>query len=249
MTNQRKRVQWCKIWISGWSRNHSLMPNCLHDSTQRAAPEEGKLVLRFRQYSVFSFIAVHTTFIYTLSHGEKLILSSVYMWQMGDLMVHIRSPHHWHLISCHAMASRLVSQHKRNRWPVSIAMRWQLASCHHLLPIACQSGAPWGSKDTEANQTCDWLWCCGWEIMEHLHNSSDLVPSDLHLFGCLKKHLVGKRFATDASVNCHLLTTDTWHQFLLCWVTNIGAIVEQMLTCHCWLNGGMMCALHASKSA
>ena len=98
------------------------------------------------------------------------------------------------------MASRLVSQHKRNRWRVSIAKRWQLASCHHLLPMACQSGAPWESKEAEANQTCDWLWCCGWEIMDHLHNSSDLVPNDFHLFGCLKKHLVGKRFATDASV-------------------------------------------------
>jgi hypothetical protein len=27
-----------------------------------------------------------------------------------------------------------------------------------------------------------------------------LVPIDFHLFGCLKKHLVGKRFATDARV-------------------------------------------------
>jgi hypothetical protein len=44
------------------------------------------------------------------------------------------------------------------------------------------------------------MWCCGWEIMDHLHNSYDLVPIEFHLFGCLKKHLVGKRCATDATV-------------------------------------------------
>jgi len=109
------------------------------------------------------------------------------------------------------MASKLVSRHKRNRWPVPIAKRWQLTSCHHLLPITCPSGAPRGSKETEANQTSDLLWCCGWEIMDHLHNSSDFVPSNWHLFGCLKKHLVGKRFATDASeaIISWLQTLDT----------------------------------------
>ena len=129
------------------------------------------------------------------------------------------------------MPSRLVSQHKRNRWPVSIAKRWQLASCHHLLPIACQSGAPWGSKETEANQTCDWLWCCGWEIMDHLHNSSDLVPNNFHLFGCLKKHLVSKRFATDANVK--LSSPDYRH------LTPVSSMLGYKHWCHDWTDAYM----------
>lgn len=129
------------------------------------------------------------------------------------------------------MTSRLVSQHKRNRCPVSIAKRWQLASCHHLLPIACQSDAPWGSKETEANQTCDWLWCCGWEIMDHLHNNSDLVPSDLHVFGCLKKHLVGRRFAADASVK--LSSPDYSH------LTPVSSMLGYKYQCHCGTDADM----------
>jgi hypothetical protein len=33
-----------------------------------------------------------------------------------------------------------------------------------------------------------------WEVMEHPAHSSDLVPSDFHLFGSLKEALGGRRF-------------------------------------------------------
>jgi hypothetical protein len=36
--------------------------------------------------------------------------------------------------------------------------------------------------------------------MDHSPNSPDLEPSDFYLFGLLKKHLAGKKFATDADV-------------------------------------------------
>jgi histone-lysine N-methyltransferase SETMAR len=36
-----------------------------------------------------------------------------------------------------------------------------------------------------------------WELLEHPPYSPDLVPSDFHLFGPLKIHLVGKRFADE----------------------------------------------------
>jgi hypothetical protein len=34
-------------------------------------------------------------------------------------------------------------------------------------------------------------------VLDHLPYSSDLAPSDFHLFGPLKEHLGGRRFATD----------------------------------------------------
>jgi len=46
----------------------------------------------------------------------------------------------------------------------------------------------------------DWLRRYGWTVMDHSPYSSDLAPSDFHLFGPLKKQPVGKRFASDANV-------------------------------------------------
>jgi len=37
-------------------------------------------------------------------------------------------------------------------------------------------------------------------VMDHSPYSSDLAPSDFHLFGPLKKHLDGKQFASDTNV-------------------------------------------------
>jgi histone-lysine N-methyltransferase SETMAR len=37
----------------------------------------------------------------------------------------------------------------------------------------------------------------GWEVMDHLPYSTDLAPSDIHLFEPLENHLAGKHFATD----------------------------------------------------
>jgi histone-lysine N-methyltransferase SETMAR len=39
-----------------------------------------------------------------------------------------------------------------------------------------------------------------WELLEHPPYSSDLAPSDFHLFGLLKNHLGGKRFIDDEEV-------------------------------------------------
>jgi hypothetical protein len=39
-----------------------------------------------------------------------------------------------------------------------------------------------------------------WEVLDHPPYSPDLAPSDCHLFGPLKKHLGGRRFATDGEV-------------------------------------------------
>jgi histone-lysine N-methyltransferase SETMAR len=39
-----------------------------------------------------------------------------------------------------------------------------------------------------------------WELLEHPPYSLDLASSDFHLFGLLKNHLGGKRFADDEEV-------------------------------------------------
>lgn len=52
----------------------------------------------------------------------------------------------------------------------------------------------------ECKLDLDSLQCYGWEVINHPDCSLDLMPGDLQLFGTLKKHLVGKQFATGASM-------------------------------------------------
>jgi hypothetical protein len=70
-------------------------------------------------------------------------------------------------------------------------------------------------------------------LWDHSPYSPHLGPSDFHLPGLLKKHLDGKRFATDANmkqaVTSSLETLDTvsFH----CWDTILGAIIGHLLKC------------------
>lgn len=61
--------------------------------------------------------------------------------------------------------------------------------------------------------TGDWLQNYSFEVMYHPLYSPDLTPKDFHLFGPLKKQLVGKRSATDAdmkqAVTSQIQTHDT----------------------------------------
>jgi len=45
-----------------------------------------------------------------------------------------------------------------------------------------------------ANQTTTMLGSFKWEVLQHPPYSPDLAPSDFHLFGPLKQHLLGERF-------------------------------------------------------
>jgi len=51
-----------------------------------------------------------------------------------------------------------------------------------------------------ANWACGWLRRYGWEVTDNSICCTNLAPGDVHLFGPLTKHLVGKRFAADTSV-------------------------------------------------
>ncbi|GFX94677.1 histone-lysine N-methyltransferase SETMAR [Trichonephila clavipes] len=48
-----------------------------------------------------------------------------------------------------------------------------------------------------ANRTQDRITSFGWEQLDHPPYSSDLAPSDYHLFMHLKKHLAGQRHSDD----------------------------------------------------
>ncbi|GFS05970.1 transposase [Elysia marginata] len=51
-----------------------------------------------------------------------------------------------------------------------------------------------------ANLTHQRLQRYGWEILPHPAHSPDLAPSDFHLFGPLKCHLVGMAFETEGDL-------------------------------------------------
>ncbi|GFR61478.1 histone-lysine N-methyltransferase SETMAR [Elysia marginata] len=51
-----------------------------------------------------------------------------------------------------------------------------------------------------ANLTQQWLQRYGWEILPHPARSTDLAPSDFHLFGPLKLHLGGVAFETEGDL-------------------------------------------------
>jgi hypothetical protein len=51
-----------------------------------------------------------------------------------------------------------------------------------------------------ANSTSELLRRYIWEALDYPPYSPDLTPSDFHLFGPLKKHLGGRRSATDGEV-------------------------------------------------
>lgn len=174
----------------------------------------------------------------------------MYMWQMGDRMVHIRTPHsnHWHLISCPAMASRLVSQHKRNRWPVSIAKRWQLASCTTSCQLLVNQVLFEGPKRRKPTRLVTGYGAVAGKLWTTFVIVLILCPVISICLDALRSTWLARDLQQMPVWSCHP-TTDTWHQFLLCWITSIGAMIEQMLICQCWLHRGLMCALHASKSA
>jgi hypothetical protein len=51
-----------------------------------------------------------------------------------------------------------------------------------------------------ASCTCDWLWDYSYKVMVDPPYTPSLTPSDFHLFGLHKKHLIVKQFAIYATV-------------------------------------------------
>ena len=51
--------------------------------------------------------------------------------------------------------------------------------------------------DNTRPHTADTLHALKFEVLKHPPHSSDLVPSDFHLFGPMKEHLWGQKFADD----------------------------------------------------
>jgi hypothetical protein len=113
-------------------------------------------------------------------------------------MVHIRSPrsHHWHLTICPTVILRLISRFRRNYCHCLQTMR-QLPSRDVLFKEAKELEI---TGPHTVNRTCDWLRCCGWELMNHPTYGPNLAPSDVELYGALEKRLAVKLFVTYVDV-------------------------------------------------
>jgi hypothetical protein len=73
-----------------------------------------------------------------------------------------------------------------------------------------------------------------WELLEHPPYSSDLGPSDFHLFGTLENHFVGRCFADDKEVETEVRKWLTTVNRLLCWgFRRTGKAMRQVY--QCWL--------------
>jgi len=101
----------------------------------------------------------------------------------------------WHFGICPTTAERVLSQHWRNGYPLSVA-RWSQPGSH----IICCELLPYQvllTAQRDGNHCpLDWLWCYSWKDTDSC--SPNAVPCDFHLFGLLKKHLAGKWFGMGA---------------------------------------------------
>jgi histone-lysine N-methyltransferase SETMAR len=69
-----------------------------------------------------------------------------------------------------------------------------------------------------------------WELLEHPPYSPDLAPSDFHLFGQLKTHLGGRRFADDEGVETELRKWLRQHSKDI-YATRFDALVKRWEKC------------------
>jgi len=85
--------------------------------------------------------------------------------------------------------------------------------------VLCQGGFTLykNIRPSTANQTCEWLPHCRWEVMDHHPYSPNHIPSDFYFRGHLKQHLASKKFATHANMKqgvtfwLHTLHTDFFY--------------------------------------
>jgi hypothetical protein len=114
------------------------------------------------------------------------------------------------------VASRLSSQHTRSQCQVSVARRWQFDTHQCWVQIASQMLQK-GSEDMEVtgphtdNWICYWLWCYGWEVMDHPAYRPDRMSNNFYIFGPCKNHLPGKQSKADNHVK---QAVTSWLQML-----------------------------------
>jgi hypothetical protein len=132
----------------------------------------------------------------------------------GYQMIYIRPScsHHGHLSVCPTVVSKLCPGLEENGVKRVVERRRQLK-----VDIICQLNASEGVKREGRYWAPYWqphFWLAlgfGWEVMSHIPNSSNLVPSDFHLVELIKKQLAGKWFAADAYV---MLDLTSWLHIL-----------------------------------
>jgi len=137
---------------------------------------------------------------------------------------------------------------KKNRYKITVARRWHLDFRRLLLRIVA-SHVLFKEPDMKTtgphaiNRASDLWRICSWEVVDHPLYSPDFLTSDFHLFEPLKKHLAGKKFATDDDVE----QTDTssleasYTDFLYGEIQNLGATLQYVFECQWWIHGGLVC--------
>jgi hypothetical protein len=165
-------------------------------------------------------------------------------------MVHVRPPcsHYWHLSICPTIAPMLVSQWRKNQCQVSFATRrWQLESCWRQLHFNCQLGASQGIQ-RDGNH---WAPCCQLNlwlvILLHLGGYGHpptipvLCPETSTSLDCFRStHQATDLLQMQRWSTLSTPVWDTWHQFMVCWDTSLGATVGQMVKCEWWPHGCLM---------
>ena len=122
-------------------------------------------------------------------------------------MVHIwlLCSHHWQENIFPNLALRIVSQHSKNRYKMTVARRWYL-DLRRLLLRMVASHVLFKESDMKTtgshaiNRASDLWRIYGRDVVDHPLYSPDFVTSEFHLLEPLKKHLAGKKFATDDDV-------------------------------------------------
>jgi hypothetical protein len=88
-----------------------------------------------------------------------------------------------------------------------------------------------GSKEMEdtgphtANWICYWLWCYGWEVMDHPPYRPDHVSNDFYIFGPLKNHLPGKQSKADNNMKQAVTSSLQMLDTNFCYAAMLDAIV------------------------
>jgi hypothetical protein len=128
---------------------------------------------------------------------------------------------------------------------MSVAKRWQLASCLHLLGTGCQPSASLGGPKrwkSLSHALPAWL-VTDYSAMAQGPYSPQLNPFLFlwTLYESLGWQGICKGYQHSASY--HLMPTETRQKFLLCQCTSHRATVRQALKCQWPLCTGLMCTM------
>jgi hypothetical protein len=154
-------------------------------------------------------------------------------------MVHIRLPQT-------TLTSKHFSQHDSDacipRYKESVSSVcslavtacFELVSAAHHMPAMCFASEVQVDGNLWApfcHQTCYWLWCYDWEVMNHPTTLLTVLIShsviSISLNPIKSCWLASNLQKIPIRRSCHIWAANSWHSFLLCWDTRLGARMGQ----------------------